>query len=62
MYRFTTTVTFLIILVTILSAQAPGGTPFRIERLDPALDDIVAPDTKLEFSATAEKEVAVLTG
>lgn len=35
-----------------LLAQSPGGTPFRIERLDPALDAIVAPDAKLEELAT----------
>ena len=29
-------------------AQTPGGTAFRIERLDPALDDILAPETTLE--------------
>ena len=29
-------------------AQAPTGTPFRIERLDPTLDEIVAPDAALE--------------
>jgi len=31
------------------SAGCQGGTPFRIERLDPALDDIIAPDAKLEI-------------
>jgi hypothetical protein len=29
-------------------AQTTGGTPFRIEKLDPALDDILAPDATLE--------------
>ena len=29
-------------------AQAPGGTPFRIERLDPALDELVTPDAQIE--------------
>jgi gluconolactonase len=29
-------------------SQTPSGTPFRIIRLDPALDDIIAPDAKLE--------------
>ena len=29
-------------------AQTPAGTPFRIERLDPALDDIIASDAALE--------------
>jgi gluconolactonase len=49
MIRLITTLTPLVLLVAILSAQAPGGTPFRIEKLDPALDDIIAPDTKLEI-------------
>ncbi len=31
-----------------LSAQTPAGTPFRVVRLDPALDDIISPDAKLE--------------
>jgi gluconolactonase len=31
-----------------LGAQTPGGTPFRIEKLDPALDEIIAPDAVLE--------------
>ena len=31
-----------------LAAQTPGGTPFQIEKLDPALDAIIAPDAKLE--------------
>ena len=45
---------FNVILVTILAAvvalrgQSPGGTPFRIERLDPALDDLIAADAQLE--------------
>jgi gluconolactonase len=30
------------------AAQPPGGTPFTIERLDPALDEILAPDAALE--------------
>jgi gluconolactonase len=33
-------------------AQNPGGTPFRIERLDPALDAIISPDAKLEELAS----------
>jgi gluconolactonase len=32
----------------VVNGQAPGGTPFRIERLDPALDDVVAADATLE--------------
>lgn len=35
-------------VVATASGQAPGGTPFRVERLDPALDAIVAPDVRLE--------------
>jgi gluconolactonase len=35
-----------------LLAQSPGGTPFRIERLDPALDAIISPDARLEELAT----------
>src|SRR5712691_1860411 len=37
-------------LAFILVAQiaAAGGTPFSIERLDPALDEIIAPDTQIE--------------
>ncbi len=32
----------------VLAAQGPGGSSFRIERLDPALDEIVSADAKLE--------------
>jgi gluconolactonase len=32
----------------VLGAQTPGGSPFRIEKLDPALDQIIAPDAQLE--------------
>ena len=31
-----------------LAAQSPGGSPFRIERLDAALDEIISPDAVLE--------------
>ena len=34
--------------LVVLSAQAPSGTPFRIEKLDPALDEVIAPDAQLE--------------
>jgi gluconolactonase len=34
--------------MTVLSAQAPADVPFRIERLSPALDDIVSTDAKIE--------------
>ena len=37
--------------LAIPSGQAPTGTPFRIEKLDPALDDIVSPDATLETLA-----------
>ncbi len=33
---------------TVLFSQTPPGTRFRIVRLDPALDDIISPDAKLE--------------
>ena len=42
-------VSLIVLTVAFLHAQAPGGTPFRIETLDPALDDIISPDTKLEI-------------
>src|SRR5687768_17151647 len=35
--------------LTALNAQAPAGTPSRIERLDPALDDLIAPDAQPEL-------------
>src|SRR5688572_20287254 len=35
-------------VAAVLSGQEPAGAPFRIERLDPALDAIVAPDAQLE--------------
>jgi hypothetical protein len=32
-----------------LKAQAPpAGTPFRVEKLDPSLDEIIAPDARIE--------------
>ena len=34
--------------VQVVSGQSAQGTPFRVERLDPALDAIVAPDARLE--------------
>ena len=35
--------------LVVLSAQAPpSGTPFRIEKLDPALDEVIAQDAQLE--------------
>ena len=35
--------------VDLWSAQSQGGAPFRIEKLDPALDDIIAVDARLEL-------------
>src|SRR5258706_4869220 len=37
-------------LTFILAAQvaAAGGAPFTIERLDPAIDELIAPDTPIE--------------
>lgn len=39
---------FIVSALTLLTAQTQSDAPFRIERLDPALDEIVAPDAKLE--------------
>lgn len=33
---------------SVLNSQTPPGTKFRIVRLDPALDEIISPDAKLE--------------
>jgi gluconolactonase len=48
------TLALLIVAATCVSiaAQTPDGTPFRIERLDPALDAIVSPDARLEELAS----------
>jgi gluconolactonase len=35
-------------LTAVLGAQAPGGTPFRIERLSPGIDAVIAADMTLE--------------
>jgi gluconolactonase len=35
--------------LAILTAQTPATTPFRIEKLDPALDEVIAPDAQLEM-------------
>src|SRR5882724_3008082 len=55
MNRFRSTALVLIAAVTALSAlslltsaQTAAGTPFRIEKLDPTLDEIIAPDATLE--------------
>ena len=41
------TLASLVTLVT-LDAQAPANSAFRIEKLDPALDELIAPDAQLE--------------
>lgn len=40
----------LILLATVMTGAVFGqaGTPFRIEKLDPSLDEIIAPDARLE--------------
>src|SRR5262245_19868382 len=38
----------LIAIAMAVAAQTPGGTPFRIEQLDPALNEIIAPDAQLQ--------------
>jgi gluconolactonase len=49
MKKFAVAVVLLIaITVGVIRAQTGGGTPFRIEKLDPALDEVVALDAKLE--------------
>lgn len=48
----TLTIILAVALASVSStAQTPGGTPFRIERLDPALDEIVSPDANIELLA-----------
>jgi hypothetical protein len=32
----------------VLDSQTAGGKPFRVVRLDPALDEIISPSAKLE--------------
>src|SRR5436190_91141 len=49
MIRLLATLSIVLLCIAILSAQAPGGTPFRVEKLDPALDDVIAPDAQLEI-------------
>jgi len=49
MTRWIVIVMLIVLTVAFLQAQAPGGTPFRIEKLDPALDEIIAADAKLEI-------------
>ncbi len=38
----------LLACFSVLNSQTPPGTKFRIVRLDPALDEIISPDAKLE--------------
>jgi len=39
----------IVCAAALLHGQAPDGTPFRIEKLDPALDAIVDPNARLEM-------------
>ena len=39
---------FAVAAMGAVHAQQPSGAPFSIERLDPAIDDIFAPDTAIE--------------
>jgi gluconolactonase len=43
-----TAVLLAALTISTVSAQTPGGSSFRIEKLDPALDEIVSPDAMLE--------------
>jgi gluconolactonase len=45
---WTTTLIAVTLGIAFPHGQAPPGTPFRIEKLDRALDEIVAPDATLE--------------
>jgi gluconolactonase len=38
----------LLASLAMIAAQTPGGTPFRIEKLDPSFDELIAPDALLE--------------
>src|SRR5204863_10063653 len=38
----------ILVFVAMLGAQSPSGALFRIEKLDPSLDEIIAPDAQLE--------------
>ncbi len=38
----------MLLSLFLLKAQSPADSPFRIEKLDPSLDEIIAPDAKLE--------------
>jgi gluconolactonase len=39
----------ILLPAVMVAAQAPGGTPFRIEKLDPAMDALIDPDAQLEW-------------
>ena len=41
--------TLAVLLVALVSAQAPAPRPFQVVRLDPALDAIVSTDAKIEI-------------
>lgn len=38
----------ILLFLSVLLGQSPAGTPFRIERLDPALDEIIDSNTPIE--------------
>jgi gluconolactonase len=38
-----------VVCATLASAQAAAGRPFRIEKLDPLLDELIAPDAMPEI-------------
>jgi gluconolactonase len=48
MKRTVTTVMLLTVVFKLLHAQTPASAPFRIEKLDDALDEIISPDASLE--------------
>jgi gluconolactonase len=38
----------IVLSAVLTAAQTPAGTPFRVERLDPALDELIAPDARID--------------
>ena len=38
-----------LVFVTVLCAQAPAPRPFKVVRLDPALDTIISTEAKIEI-------------
>jgi gluconolactonase len=47
--KFNVALVVLLAFAATLDGQPPsGGTPFRIERLDPSLDELIAPDAAIE--------------